>query len=168
MKNILSFLMIMIAVVVNTSCAETSYTEERSNAREAAKATFNLAPIDPNQENEHIQYYLPSGFKVEREKPNNILLKSRRQEYILFYNQHESDQSEVIYDTAISQIDYDVNDTFYHDDRFGFLLMTPLNDETVEITVGIGGVKITTQSKVSKITDEAKKMMFIANSVEVK
>ena len=54
-----------------------------------------------------------------------------------------------------------------NDNKFGFLTIKQLKDDNVnELTIGVGGVKITTQAKTSDLNDYSKIMMQIVNSVK--
>ncbi|MDQ0272216.1 hypothetical protein [Cytobacillus purgationiresistens] len=111
---------------------------------------------------------MPKGYKIKREKSNNLLLQKGRRTYLLFYNHHEAYDSEGVYDTAIEQTEYDVNDDFRDDKSFGFLLMKANDDQTNELIVGIGGVKLTAQSKTKNMVEDTRVMMEIAKSVKIK
>lgn len=49
--------------------------------------------------------------------------------------------------------------------KLGYLIVEKLDDGMNEITVGVGGAKLTTETKTSSMADEAKAMMQIVNSV---
>ena len=62
----------------------------------------------------------------------------------------------------------DSNEKFINHKKLGFLIIKHLDDDMNELTVGIGGTKITTQTKTSSLKNEAKVMMEIVNSVRSK
>lgn len=148
------------------SACSVSIDEELKEARPAVEEAFNSKAKEANNENEHIQYYLPFGFEIEDEStPNNIILKNGSKTYILFYNQQEEADSEVVYEATIKQKEYDMNELYQDDQKFGFFLLKEIGDDRYELTVGIGGVKVTSEVKARNIKSEASTMMTIANSV---
>lgn len=120
----------------------------------------------PNKKSGNIRVYLPFGFEIQDETANNIILKNGSKTYILFVNPQEESSSEVVYQATVDQYkNLDTNEKFTKGDKFGFLTIKQLEDDMNELTVGIGGTKITTQTKTTSLNEEAKAMMQIVNSV---
>lgn len=132
-----------------------------------SKKTFTSKPSSANEENGAIKYHLPEGYEVESAENNNLLFKRDDQQYILFVNENEKENSTVFYDSLLDQYENPiVEETFKDIDRFGYVLVDKLEDEKYEVSVGIGGVKMTTQTAGRDVADAAEQMMEIVSSVK--
>lgn len=161
-----AFGLIIAGVFLLSACSAT-YSEQKAEIKEQVSSTFESQPEKTNNSTKDIEYYLPSGVKVEEETPNNVLLKNESKTYILFYNQHESEDSKVVYESAVKQQkEWDANETFSKDGKFGYMLVKKLKEEQYQLIVGIGGVKLTTETE--NVKEDAEAMMEIANSVKIK
>ncbi|GLB58551.1 hypothetical protein [Cytobacillus sp. NCCP-133] len=167
-RKMTAALLLFISVILLSACSA-SLEEEQTAAKNAAEEAFNKTPEKTNHKNEDIEYYLPFGVEVKEESPNNIILKNGSKTYILFYNPHEGTDSQVVYDATLQQKkEYEVNETYTKDGHRGFLLINNGNKDENELVAGIGGVKISTQSKTKHLSSDAATMMEIINSVKVK
>ncbi|MBY0124139.1 hypothetical protein [Bacillus sp. S/N-304-OC-R1] len=161
-------LLLFIVVLLLSACSA-SLKEEQSAAKDAVGEAFKMEPKATNNENGDIQFYLPFGFEVDKETPNNIILKNGSKTYILFYNPNEGPDSKVVYKATLKQNDYDYQETFSTKNKhFGYLLVNNNEDTLNELIVGIGGVKITTQAKTKSLSAEAAKMAEIIQSVKMR
>ncbi|WP_342432659.1 hypothetical protein [Neobacillus sp. FSL H8-0543] len=114
-----------------------------------------------------MNFYLPFGYEIKDESPNNIILKNGSKTYILFNNPQEDPASDVVYTATVALFDeLDVNEQFKKNDRLGFIIIKRLEKDMNELTIGVGGTKITTQVKTGSMNTEAKVMTQIVNSVE--
>jgi hypothetical protein len=157
---------ILTAVLLLAGCSP-SFEEEQKSAGEAVEAVMSSRQGEVNNSNEEIEYHLPFGVEKEKETLNNILLKNGSKTYILFYNPHENAESRIVYESTLAQQpDWDVKHTFKKEDKFGYLLIKRLEDDAYRVVTGIGGVKVTTETK--NLKSDAALMMNIANSVKVK
>ncbi|MBP2241450.1 outer membrane lipopolysaccharide assembly protein LptE/RlpB [Cytobacillus eiseniae] len=168
MRNISKATLLLIFAVLLLSACSASLKEEQNAVKDAVTLAFKSEPKETNKENKDIKYYLPFGIEVKEESPNNIILKSGSKTYILFYNQHEESNSKIVYNATMKQKEYDVNETFDKDQKFGFLLIKNTDKKINEMTIGIGGVKITSQSKTKQLASDAKIMSEIIHSVTMK
>ncbi|HAQ06262.1 MAG TPA: hypothetical protein DCR24_01515 [Bacillus bacterium] len=158
---------LVIIVVFLLGACSSSFSEDSNKVNEAVAETFESKPEETNASAKDIDYHLPFGVEMKEESPNNLILKNGSRTYILFYNQHEVQDSDVVYkSTTKQQKDWDVNETYKKDDKFGYLLVKKLEDKHYLLVVGIGGVKLTTET--DNIKKDAEAMMKIANSVKVK
>ncbi|WP_223595689.1 hypothetical protein [Neobacillus bataviensis] len=131
------------------------------------KSSFQEAAKQPNEKSRKIHFYLPEGYKIKDEKPNNIILKNGSKTYILFVNPQEDSLSKVVYNGTVKQYkQLNTNEKFTSGSKFGFLTIKELDDDQNELTVGIGGTKITTQTETSDLVEDGKAMMQIVNSVK--
>ena len=157
-------ILLIVAAFILSSCSA-SFEDELKETSEAVELEFNSDAEMANHTNADIEYHLPFGFEIEEEAPNNILLKNGSKTYILFYNQHEDSGSKVVYESTIKQhADWDGHLTFETEGKFGYLLVKQMNDEMYQVVTGIGGVKVTTETK--NIKSDAATMMKIVNSVQ--
>ena len=161
--------LLLFVVVLLLSACSASLKEEQTAAKDAVGEAFKKDPKAINTENEDIKFYLPFGFEVDKETPNNIILKNGSKTYILFYNPHEGPDSKVIYEAALKQKEYGFKETFSaKDGHHGYLLIKNADKKLNELIVGTGGVKITTQSKTKNLSTEAANMAEIVRSVKMK
>ncbi|MEQ2527060.1 hypothetical protein WMO40_10125 [Bacillaceae bacterium CLA-AA-H227] len=155
----------VIAFGLMSGCSASFY-EAKDEALVAVEETFKETPKDTNNKNDDIKFYLPFGFEVEEETPNNIILKNGSKTYILFYNLQEEPKSEVVLNATLQQKNYDITERFQQDDKLSYVLVNKSNDKENEVVVGIGGVKITSEVKTSSLKSEAETMMRIVKSVK--
>ncbi|MFE8698238.1 hypothetical protein ACFYKT_18100 [Cytobacillus sp. FJAT-53684] len=168
MRNKLKAALLLFIAVLLLSACSTSLKEEQNAVNDAVNEVFNSSPKEANNENKDIKYYLPFGVEVKEESPNNIILKNGSKTYILFYNQNEGPESKVVYKATLNQKEYEFNETFTKDKLFGFLLIGNTDEKVNEMTIGVGGVKITSQSKTKQLLSDAAIMSEIVNSVKLK
>jgi hypothetical protein len=160
---------LLFAMILSVGCSA-SVDEKREETIKAVAEQMNKNPKDPNQNTEEIDYYLPFGFEVEEESPNNIILKNGSKTYILFYNQQENALSDVVYKSTLNRHEeFEIDQKWPEKNRFGYLLVSSLDEKDMnELIVGIGGVKLTSEVKTGSLTTEAAQMMEIVHSVQLK
>jgi outer membrane lipoprotein-sorting protein len=158
-----------ISLSLLSACSDTSFKDESEGTIKAVKASFNSDKASKsNKKNGQILFYLPMGFQVKNSNPNNIILKNGSRTYILFINPRETSSSKVVYKSSVAKYKkMEVNESFTHKNKFGYLLIHRSKDDRNELTVGVGGNKITTETETSHMQDEAKIMMNIVNSVKM-
>ncbi|PLR80157.1 hypothetical protein CVD25_07240 [Bacillus canaveralius] len=164
-KHYKAALLLVIAVFLLGACSA-SVKEEQKAAEAAVEKALRSDAKKTNKKNEDIQYHLPFGMEIEDAAANNIVLKNGAKKYLLFYNQHEGSDSQVVYEATARQQKYDVKKTFADDDRFGFLLIKNLEKNKNEVTIGNGGIKITSEVKTRNLKSEAEIMAQIIRSVQ--
>ncbi|PLR79138.1 hypothetical protein CU633_01865 [Bacillus sp. V3-13] len=164
-KHYKATLLLVIAVFLLGACSA-SLKEEQKAAEAAVEKALHGDAKKTNKKNDDIRYYLPFGMEIEDEAENNIVLKNGAKTYLLFYNQHEGNNSQVVYEATAQQLKYDVKKTFANDDRFGFLLIKKLDNNKNEVTIGLGGVKITSEVKTRSLKSETEIMAQIVRSVQ--
>ncbi|WP_059171434.1 hypothetical protein [Bacillus sp. FJAT-27445] len=162
-------ILLILSVLLLGACGKASYNTESAKAEEAAKTAFDEKKKTPNKKTANIDFYLPFGFEIKKESPNNIILKNGAKTYILFYNPNEDKESKVVYEASVAQYEkLEIDENFKGEGKLGYLLVERLEDDMNILTTGVGGVKITTETKTSSLDDEALIMMQIANSAEIK
>ena len=168
MKKYRLSLSVLFVVILLVACSS-SIESEKVNAEEKTKVAFEKQSIQTNQSLQFIDFYLPSGIVVKEEMPNNIILDKGSHPYIVFYNPNEDSQSKVLYETAKKSAEHIVHEkTFTKDDQFGYLLINQAHEGLYEISVGIGGIKATTETKVNNLAEDAEMMMEIVSSAHIK
>lgn len=131
------------------------------------KQAFEGKPKEAKEKSELFSYYLPEEFSVKETKKYNVLLKKGNQSYILFVNENEKANSKVSYETLAEQYKNPfISETFEDKDRFGYLFVNRIEKNTYEVTVGIGGTKLTTEAKANDVPEDTKNMMDIVKSVQ--
>jgi hypothetical protein len=171
MKKINSIFYIIICLgLILSACSNASIKEEQKKAEERVVELFKGEHKKPNTESDGLNFYMPTGVSIDQSKKNNIILKRGKKVYILFYNPNEGRSSEVIYQSTLEPTEkYRVNKTFTDQDgRFGYLLIRDIAEDEYELVVGVGGVKITTQTDADEIAFDAELMIEIASSIEQK
>lgn len=162
----LRWLIWIMALFVLSACSQ-SFEEELKETTEAVEAVFDSEPNEATDDNHEIQFHLPAGFEVEEESPNNILLSSGSTAYILFYNPFEDRSSKVVYESTMNQYsEWDAQYTFVNDHEFGYLLVKKMETGEYQVVAGVGGVKVTAETK--NLKSDAATMMRMAKSVKKK
>jgi hypothetical protein len=159
----------LTSIFILSACGKASFESESKATIKSVKETFDEKAKETNKKSENINFYLPFGYEIKDESPNNIILKNGSKTYILFNNPQENASSDVVYKATVALFEeLDVNEQFKKDERLGFIIIKRLEEDMNELTIGIGGTKVTTQVKTSNMNTEAKVMTQIANSVENK
>lgn len=148
---------------------QASFDDQKEESIKAVQKQMNEKPKETNKEAQDIEFYLPFGYEIDEESPNNVILKNGSKTYILFYNQFENQQSDVVYKSTLNQHEkYEIDQKWEDKENFGFFLVEKLDNDLNELIVGIGGVKLTSEVKTSNLATEAAQMMEIVHSVSVK
>ncbi|MGE7758846.1 hypothetical protein [Peribacillus sp. NPDC097895] len=164
-KKFLIIFLILSSLVVSCS----SIDRQTKKAEKAAELAFRNDEKQPNIEAGLIQVYLPKDFKVVEEHDNNLILQKGDKIYILFVNPNEKEDSSVLFLAIKEQDDqYVVLHSFQNDDKFGFISIKESPKEKYELAVGIGGVKLTTETDKDHLKTDAKQMMEVVSSVPQK
>ena len=166
MKFFKAILIIIIAVFLLSACGKSNFKAESKETIKAVKETLNEKAKKTNKKSGDINFYLPFGYEIEDESPNNIILKNGSKQYILFNNPQENKDSDVVYKSTVAQNkDLDINEQFKKSNQFGYLIINQLEEDMNEMTIGIGGAKITTLIKTSSMKNEAAAMTQMVKSV---
>jgi hypothetical protein len=161
-----AILIVILSILLLSACGKSSFKAESKETIEAVKEALNEKAKKPNKKSGDINFYLPFGYEIEDESANNIILKNGSKQYILFNNPQENKVSDVVYKSTVAQNkDLDINEQFKKSDQFGYLIIKKLDDDMNEMTIGIGGTKITTLIKTSSMKNEAAVMTQMVKSV---
>lgn len=117
------------------------------------------------------QLFLPTGYKIEEtEDEVNALILKGKQSYLLFVNKIEGTDSQLHYDLMKNDTSKEILDvrTYEEDKVFGFSAIIQHTENTYELVVSLGGVKMTTISDEKKIEENLTDMLEIVRSVKLK
>ncbi len=163
-------MVITLLIVISLAACSTTIEEQTGEGLRVAKEIFQSEPIEPNDQVENVEFYVPRGFSIQEDSDKtNIILQEKSNSYVLFINPNEKQDSHLYYD-LIQAKKKDVilaEKTFEQDSRFGFIIVLPSGEEQYKIVVSIGGVKMTTIVDQSDIYTTIEKMMKIVRSVKV-
>ena len=162
------FIGIIILVIGLISGCSTSITDQEKNAIKNVNEVFISKPKAADKTVKHIQLFLPFGMSIQKQSPNNVIMKRGSQNYILFYNQKENKKSKELYEISKPNKGLLIDKHFSAKEKYGFLFISQVKKDLYEVTVGIGGIKMTTLTSTKHIASDAEKMMKIVSSVEYK
>ena len=162
-------LFVTMCILVLSACGKT--VEEKATAGiENAESVFTSDPNETNKAIGHIELYLPSGFNIEKGiDESNYTVVNGKDSYILFVNPNETEDSQLHYDLIKNDAKNNIiqDKTFEKEGVFGFSAVNQKDEETFELVVSVGGVKISTISNEKKIDEKLLNMMQMAKSVKV-
>lgn len=155
-------------LIVGVACSA-NIEEEKVTAIDSAKQAFMNQPKKTNEKSSSTKFYLPSGYKIEKEEEHNIILHKGDNPVIIFINPNEGSNSQSLSKRIEKKKDdYLAYEIFHQDNRVGFVAIKEISDDEYEITTGVGGVKVTAQTKVKDLAKYAEDMMDIASSIKQK
>lgn len=162
------FILTVLAIFVLTACGQS--TEEKVQASvESAEEAFLAEEQAHNEEVNGIEFYKPTGFMIdESSDEQNILFNKGKDTFILFLNPNEATDSTLFYNLMVGQEqDSLALETFSKNERFGFVSINKTTEEgIVELVASVGGAKISTRTKMSKMKKTLPEMMRIVRSVK--
>ncbi|WP_170007964.1 hypothetical protein [Bacillus fonticola] len=157
----------MLTVGVLLAGCATSLDDAQEETIASTKTAFFSEEKEQTDEAAIGSFYLPFGMDIESEEtPNNVILESGFSTYILFYNDQEDEGSEAVYETLLDDGDVLFSESFVQGNQFGYVVGRQFSEKEYELTVGVGGVKLTTVTSVGDLSSEASAMMDIVNSFE--
>ncbi|CQR48171.1 hypothetical protein BN1058_02520 [Paraliobacillus sp. PM-2] len=156
-------LVFVIALSILVGCSP-SEEEALTSVENIAKKQFKSKSMETNQTYEHFSLYVPNGYEIAEVSQSNLILEKDGQTYILFYNALEDTTSKLNYQAAEANGKYQLLQSFKNDQRFGYVKVAEL-EKDYELQIGIGGVKVTTQTTLADIEEDTQEMMQMANSI---
>ena len=165
----LRFFLAPFLVISLVGCSG-SVEEQTSEGFQTAKEVFQEESVKSNEQFKNVQLFVPGGFSIQEESDEtNIILKDNQEPYVLFINPNEQADSQLFYDLLIAE-KKDVllaEETFQHDNRFGFVAILPSKEDHYEIIASNGGYKLTTISDENDVAKNIKRMMEVLRSVKI-
>ncbi|RLQ97896.1 hypothetical protein [Falsibacillus albus] len=168
-KSLIIFIVAISALFALTGCNSSSIKVQAKDAQTRVQKSFKAEPKKAGETLKKLKIHLPFGMSVKKEAENNVILKKGSNTYILFYNPKESAKSELVYQMTKKQSKSIYKEfTFKDKKRFGYLIINKIKKDYYEVSVGIGGIKLTTETKTSHVASEAEMMMDIVSSATYK
>lgn len=165
--NAIKMLTLLSVLALLVSGCSSDINEEKANVVDTAQQAFTSTPKDTNAKSGEIKFYLPSGYQIEEENEYNITLENKGDTILLFINPNEAANSTLLLDLIEqSKDEYLEYAKFEEKDKIGFVALKELDENTYELTVGVGGVKISTQTVTKRLGRYAEQLMKMANSIE--
>lgn len=134
--------------------------------KEAFEVGVNSEAMEPNEETERFRYYLPSSVEVEQTADTNLILSKNEQVFIVFSNPAETAFSTVNFDEdkAVEENAILVNELTV-DSSFNYLIISPFEEDTYKVIVGVGGDKATTITSIDNLVSSVESMLEIVKSI---
>ncbi len=127
---------------------------------EIAEANFEAAQVD---------FYLPSGMEVTEEIEFNLQLEKNDQIFLMFFIPIEPWDSDVhLKRDQEFEKDAIIFEEFQEADKLGYLAISPNEEGSYKVIVGIGGAKMTTIATVADLAESTEIMTEILHSVQYK
>ncbi|MGD7024518.1 hypothetical protein ACQCVK_18185 [Rossellomorea vietnamensis] len=168
-KSIIFKFSVIFLLMLTAGCSSATLEESQEEAVEAVKETFESPIEEASEETENFHFNLPSGSTIKEKNANNVIIENGNHTYILFYNQNVSSDSEQLYELSVQdEASIVKQETFRDDDRFGYFLIREVEEDQFELTAGIGGTKMTTQSVKDDLVNDSEFMMEVVSSVKNK
>lgn len=163
------FFMLMIILLLSLTACSSSVDQIKKEATNILEKSMDETVKEPTETTDNGTLYLPLFMSVEDVSENNIILKQGSQTYILFNNIHEGKASTVLYESMVSEMDQLLLEhSIEKDGTFAYVVIKEESKENVLLTVGIGGMKITTETEIKGVSDQTEKMMEILRSFDPK
>lgn len=124
--------------------------------------------IERNFEAEEFRIYKPESFEFSESRGQNLIFFEDEQPYILFINELEAPNSKWYYDELKQKEDQLHLRTFETEDQFAYYSVEEKKEGQYEVQVGIGGVKMATETEADDLIDDAKEMMKMVKSINTK
>ena len=157
----------IVLVFILTGCGK-SVEEQIDTGVIGAQTVFKEKPQSSNTTVGDIELYLPQGYEIEKtEDPNNLILTKGKDNYLLFVNYNESENSRLHYELLMEDASKEIikEQQIELDGEFGFTAVAKHAEEQFELIVSSGGVKMSTISKDKKLDEKLEEMMEIVRSV---
>ncbi|SEO83994.1 hypothetical protein SAMN04488134_11414 [Amphibacillus marinus] len=164
MRVKLRLMVIIVGVFILSGCGLTE-EEALQEIEETVVTTFETNYEEPNQTFNSFAMFLPEQFTVVEESESNLIIEGNNQMFILFYNTLEDQTSDFFYLSAEATDTYTLLESYETDEQFSYVSVTGA-DEDYELQVGVGGVRITTQTDLKKLEANFTDMVTMLNSIE--
>ena len=171
MKNVWKPLIFLsLFTFLSTGC-NAPVEEQIEKGLASAQATFTEKAMEATEEVGDIKVYMPRGYDIEEGSVDmNYVVSKGGDQYILFVNTIEEENSQLHYDNLVQQQGDKIveEQTYMNEDVFGFTAVVEKAEGQYELVVSNGGIKMTTMSNDKKIDQKLQAMMEIVRSVKVK
>jgi hypothetical protein len=164
-------LFVSTLLILNIAGCGKSVDSRISQGLSDADTIFNAKPKSSTASTEHLQFYLPKGYKVKNSSDEtNVILSKGNRTYSIFYNPNESKKSQHFYKALQSSEKEEIvkEKTYKKNGRFGFATVLKKDKESYEVIASTGGVKVTGNVETEDMNNIIPELMTIANSVQLK
>ncbi|MER1998582.1 MAG: hypothetical protein ABS882_02315 [Lysinibacillus sp.] len=171
MKNVWKPLLLASMLTIMLAGCSAPVAEQIEKGLVGAEMTFASDAMETTDEVGDIEVYMPRGYEiVEGSVDMNYVVSKGYDQYILFVNTIEEENSQLHYDNLMSELGDKVieEQTYRNDGVFGFSAVVEHAEDKYELIVSNGGIKMSTMSADKKIDDKLQAMMEIVRSVKVK
>ena len=159
---------ILLSAILLVGCGKT-VEEQVDEGMVKAEAAFQQA-TKANTTEGNVNLYLPKGFVIDpAEEESNYFITSDDDQYILFINEQETNDSKLNYDLIKKDKKDDIIkiEELKNEQYFGFAAVIKHSEKHYELVVSIGGVKLSTMTNNKKMDEKLAVMMDIVRSVEI-
>lgn len=159
---------IILSAILLVGCGKT-VEDQVDEGMAKAEAAFKEANRSNTTEG-NVSLYLPKGFVIDpAEEESNYFVTSDDDQYILFINEQEPNDSKLNYDLILKDKKDDIVkiEELKNEDSFGFAAVIKHSEKHYELVVSIGGVKLSTMTNNKKMDEKLAVMMDIVRSVEI-
>lgn len=163
----IKILNILVMAGLLTACSSQTEPKMIKEVENVVVSTFEQEKPKPNETNKGYQYKQPFGIKEKSSSKNNIILEKRDQLFTLFYDPKSDDKTH-LYDEEKMEDKDPLMFKELENEKLTFIKVVKLDENQYELTLGRGGVKITTITNSSKIDNDAEMMAEITYSFEFK
>lgn len=171
MKNVWKPLLLASTLTMMLAGCSAPVAEQIEKGLVSAEMTFTSEAMETTDEVGDIQVYMPRGYEItDGSVDMNYVVTKGDDQYILFVNAIEEEDSQLHYDNLIEKLGDKVTEeqTYMNDGVFGFSAVVKHAENEYELIVSNGGIKMSTMSGDKKIDQKLQAMMEIVRSVKVK
>ena len=161
--------MIVVSVICLVGCGKT-VDEQVSEGITTVQAAFSQQPIKANTKENNISLYLPEDYVIDPSKEEyNYFINSSDDQFILFINENEPENSQLNYDILMKNKDESIIkvEQLQGEKHFGFVAVKQFTEKEYELIVSIGGIKLSTVTNQKKMDAKLSNMIDIVRSVEI-
>ena len=159
---------ILLSAILLVGCGKT-VDEQVDEGMEKAEAAFKQSS-QANTTEGNVKLYLPKGFVIDpAEEEANYFITSDDDQYILFINEQEPNDSKLNYDLISKEKKDDIVkiEELKNEEFFGFAAVIQHSEKHYELVVSIGGIKLSTMTNNKKMDEKLAMMADIVRSVEI-
>ena len=160
---------IVVSALLLTGCGK-SVDEQVSEGITTVQAAFSQQPIKANTKENNISLYLPEDYVIDPSKEEyNYFINSSDDQFILFINENEPENSQLNYDILMKNKDESIIkvEQLQGEKHFGFVAVKQFTEKEYELIVSIGGIKLSTVTNQKKMDAKLSNMIDIVRSVEI-
>ncbi|ANU25772.1 hypothetical protein I858_001600 [Planococcus versutus] len=158
-------LLLLIGILAGcTTAPEELVTQGISNARDA----FEAEPKTINEKMGQTDLYIPNGYVLQKSQNDfQGLITKGDDTFSLLINPNEHESSTIFYELqkVNPQQLWLADEVFQQNERFGFVTVSEIAEDKLELVVGTGGVKLSTITTNHKLSEDMNWMMKTVCSI---